>query len=145
MTPDIQPALSVFLAHSNGDKDYVREICRLLSLDGFRPWFDEQDLVGGEDWEDTIEEAVNACREKDGAMLRTLLAVEVTDEDLEELFARGSGLRLLAQDEDPEIDAGRATIEVTLDVGATDPLERSWELEEGSDGVWRFTSLPDCY
>ncbi|MFC1596857.1 toll/interleukin-1 receptor domain-containing protein [Planctomycetota bacterium] len=51
--------MSVFLAHSSGDKDYVREVHRLLAIDGFQPWLDEVDLVGGQDWELEIQNAID--------------------------------------------------------------------------------------
>src|SRR5262249_4639030 len=50
--------LRVFLAHSSGDKAYVRAIHQLLRLAGFDPWLDEEQLVAGQNWESEIEKAV---------------------------------------------------------------------------------------
>jgi TIR domain len=50
--------LEVFLAHSSGDKEYVRAIHHLLALDGFHPWLDEFNLIAGQNWELEIEKAV---------------------------------------------------------------------------------------
>ncbi|MEW8004772.1 MAG: toll/interleukin-1 receptor domain-containing protein [Candidatus Thiodiazotropha sp.] len=50
--------LRVFLAHSSGDKSYVRSLNELLKLAGFEPWLDEDQLVAGQDWELEIEKAV---------------------------------------------------------------------------------------
>lgn len=94
---------------------------------------------------ETIGNAVLACLEKNVTLLGSFVAGDVTDAETDALFARGSGVRLLAQDADPVIEDGMATVEVSLDVGGDEPLEREWELELGDDGLWRFTSLPDCY
>jgi hypothetical protein len=40
----------VFLCHSSGDKEAVRELYRMLQRAGIDPWLDEEDLVGGQDW-----------------------------------------------------------------------------------------------
>lgn len=48
----------VFLAHSKGDKEYVRAIYELLTLDGFDPWFDEVSLIPGQNWPLEIAKAV---------------------------------------------------------------------------------------
>ena len=48
----------VFLAHSSADKEYVRSIHHLLTLDGFYPWLDEINLIAGQDWELEIARAV---------------------------------------------------------------------------------------
>jgi hypothetical protein len=50
----------VFLAHSKEDKSLVREIFFLLKLDGFLPWFDEENLIAGQNWKFEIEKAVEA-------------------------------------------------------------------------------------
>lgn len=52
---------TVFLAHSSGDKTYVREIYRLLELDGFHPWLDEKNLIAGQNWELEVAKAVEAA------------------------------------------------------------------------------------
>jgi uncharacterized membrane protein len=48
----------VFLCHSSGDKEVVRELYRRLKADGFVPWLDEKDLLPGQDWEREITRAV---------------------------------------------------------------------------------------
>ncbi len=58
MTSEPKSMLKVFLAHSSPDKTLVRDIFFLLTVDGFKPWLDEQSLVGGQDWEDSIAKAV---------------------------------------------------------------------------------------
>jgi hypothetical protein len=52
--------LRAFLCHSRLDKPAVRHLYRELSGEGVSPWFDEEDLVPGEDWELTIRKAVHA-------------------------------------------------------------------------------------
>jgi hypothetical protein len=94
-----------------------------------------------------VEQAVQACRQKDPGLLRSFVAPEVSDEEIAALLARGSDVRLLGR-LPAAIDGDAATVEVRLEVdrdGETEDVERVWELERGVDGVWRFTSLPDCY
>src|SRR5207248_3665123 len=50
--------LKVFLCHSKLDKTAVREMWQQLLERGIQPWLDEEDLVGGEDWELAINKAV---------------------------------------------------------------------------------------
>ena len=95
------------------------------------------------DLRETIGNAVLACLEKNVSLLRSFVAGDTTDAEIEAMFARGSGVRLLAQDADPAIEDGMVTVEVSLDAGADEPVEREWELERGDDSLWRFTSVPD--
>jgi hypothetical protein len=48
----------VFLCHSSADKSEVRALYRRLRSDGFAPWLDEEDLLGGARWELEIQNAV---------------------------------------------------------------------------------------
>jgi hypothetical protein len=57
MPTDKRP-LKVFLCHASADKPKVRELYRYLRRRGIRPWFDEIDLVGGQDWQIEIPKAL---------------------------------------------------------------------------------------
>jgi hypothetical protein len=61
--------LLVFLCHSSGDKEAVRNLYGRLKQDGFRPWLDEEDLLPGHDWNDEIRRAVRANRGREGRCL----------------------------------------------------------------------------
>lgn len=50
--------LKVFLCHASTDKPKVRELYRYLKKRGIQPWFDEEDLVGGQDWQVEIPKAL---------------------------------------------------------------------------------------
>jgi hypothetical protein len=50
--------LKVFLCHAQEDKPIVRRLYSRLIKDGVQPWFDEEDLIAGQDWEVEIEKAV---------------------------------------------------------------------------------------
>ncbi|MGY1681452.1 TIR domain-containing protein [Geodermatophilus sp. SYSU D01176] len=51
-----------FLCHSSGDKERVRNLYHQLKRDGVPCWFDEEDLLPGQDWEDEIRKAIRACQ-----------------------------------------------------------------------------------
>src|SRR6266446_10392490 len=38
----------IFLCHANEDKSQVRDVYRRLQEEGFEPWLDEEDLIGGQ-------------------------------------------------------------------------------------------------
>src|SRR5438045_3027307 len=63
--PPNQPSpnrrLRIFLCHSSGDKEIVRDLYSRLHADGFHPWIDEKDLFPGDKWEKAIPDAVRAC------------------------------------------------------------------------------------
>ena len=93
----------------------------------------------------TVEHVIQACREKDGARLRSFIAGPVSEEEIQGLFQRGTDVRLAGRTP-PRIEGGRATVEVRLQRdGENEVVELTWELERGADGVWRLTTLPDCF
>jgi hypothetical protein len=49
---------TVFLCHANADKPYVDELRIKLEAAGFDPWFDKEDLGGGDIWDPKIENAI---------------------------------------------------------------------------------------
>lgn len=52
--------LRIFLCHSSGDKQAVRALYKRLRSDGFDPWFDEEQLLPGQDWNQEIIRAVRS-------------------------------------------------------------------------------------
>ena len=50
--------LKVFLCHASADKPKVRELYRYLRRRGIQPWFDEINLIGGQDWQVEIPKAL---------------------------------------------------------------------------------------
>ena len=74
-----------------------------------------------------VEQAVQACREKDAGLLRSLIAGPVADADIE---------------------GDRAAVEVRLEIhrpAEIETINRMWQLEIDATGAWRFSELPDCY
>lgn len=56
--PETKRPLKVFLCHASADKPKVRELYRYLRRRGVKPWLDEVDLVGGQDWQVEIPKAL---------------------------------------------------------------------------------------
>lgn len=61
----------VFLCHSSGDKERVRQLFHQLMADGVDCWFDEERILPGQYWEYEIDRAISksrfvlACRSKE--------------------------------------------------------------------------------
>ncbi len=53
---------TIFLAHANEDKPYIRKLYEKLKDNGLEPWLDEEDLMPGSKWDDKIEEAIKNAR-----------------------------------------------------------------------------------
>lgn len=53
---------TIFLAHANEDKPYIRKLYKKLKDNGLEPWLDEEDLMPGAKWDDKIEEAIKNAR-----------------------------------------------------------------------------------
>lgn len=66
--------LRIFLAHSSGDKPYVRAIKELLQLAGYDPWLDEDRLLAGQNWQLEVEKAV-----KEADAIAILLSNQAVD------------------------------------------------------------------
>lgn len=56
--PTEKHLLKVFLCHASADKQKVRELYRYLHRRRIKPWFDEIDLMGGQDWQVEIPKAI---------------------------------------------------------------------------------------
>jgi TIR domain len=50
----------VFMCHSSGDKNIVRQLCEKLKGDGIHPWLEETEILPGQEWETEIRKAVRA-------------------------------------------------------------------------------------
>ena len=48
----------IFIAHANEDKAQVRELYAKLVEAGYKPWFDEEDLLPGQNWREEIPKAL---------------------------------------------------------------------------------------
>ena len=95
----------------------------------------------------TVENAIRACREKNAELLRSFVLDAVSIEEIEALFDRGTDVQLKSQSV-PPVEDRRATVDVLLEITREAGIEsvgRSWELGRGTDGVWRFAKLPDCF
>ncbi|MCK5055313.1 MAG: toll/interleukin-1 receptor domain-containing protein [Candidatus Aminicenantes bacterium] len=55
---DVSRPKKIFLCYSRGDNDKVDEIYKKLTSEGFKPWMDKRNLIGGQDWELEVEKAI---------------------------------------------------------------------------------------
>jgi hypothetical protein len=51
-------AAQIFLCYARQDEDAVRELYQRLSAVGFKPWMDQEDIYPGEQWQGSIERAI---------------------------------------------------------------------------------------
>ena len=52
----------IFLAHAREDKEQVRKLYADLKDQGFEPWLDEEDFLGGQIWKIEFPKAINSAR-----------------------------------------------------------------------------------
>ena len=57
----VLPLKLAFLCHAKEDKKQVEEIGSRLLEDGILTWYDDKDLLPGDDWEDVIEREIEGC------------------------------------------------------------------------------------
>ncbi|MGQ0603789.1 MAG: toll/interleukin-1 receptor domain-containing protein [Anaerolineales bacterium] len=57
----VLPVKLVFLCHAKEDRRRVQTIGSKLLRDGFLTWFDEKDLLPGDDWKREIDNAIETC------------------------------------------------------------------------------------
>ena len=65
---------TAFLCHSHKDKPRVRELYRELAARGIKPWLDEENLLGGQDWERVIRQVIRDSTVVVICLSRTALA-----------------------------------------------------------------------
>jgi hypothetical protein len=51
-------AVQIFLCYARQDEDTVKELYQRLSAAGFKPWMDQEDIYAGEQWQASIERAI---------------------------------------------------------------------------------------
>ena len=52
---------SLFLSYARLDGQQVEAIYQMLSAQGYKPWMDVHDILGGEDWNRAINVAIDRC------------------------------------------------------------------------------------
>ena len=55
-SPNIEPA--IFICHANEDKNYAMKLYEKLQNAGFKPWMDKRNIRVGEDWDKSVEKAI---------------------------------------------------------------------------------------
>ena len=56
-----EPNRAVFLSYASQDAEIVRRICEALRATGIEVWFDQNELVGGDAWDQKIRGQIKAC------------------------------------------------------------------------------------
>jgi hypothetical protein len=49
----------IFISYAREDEVKVMELYKRLKKGGFQPWMDQEDIVGGEEWQPTISKAID--------------------------------------------------------------------------------------
>src|SRR5438045_3229125 len=52
---------AVFLSYASQDAEAAKKICDVLRAVGVEVWFDQDELVGGDQWDQKIRGQVKAC------------------------------------------------------------------------------------
>jgi hypothetical protein len=60
--PGAKPsARRIFISHASEDKRRARHVAAVLRRQGWQPWIDESDILGGSSWAASIQQALKAC------------------------------------------------------------------------------------
>jgi hypothetical protein len=60
--PGAKPsARRIFISHASEDKRLARHVAGVLRRQGWHPWIDESDIIGGSSWAASIQQALKAC------------------------------------------------------------------------------------
>jgi len=60
--PGAKPsARRIFISHASEDKRRARHVAAVLRRQGWQPWIDESDIIGGSSWAASIQQALKAC------------------------------------------------------------------------------------
>jgi TolB-like protein/Flp pilus assembly protein TadD len=59
--PVTEPSHAVFLSYASQDAEAAHRICEALRAAGIEVWFDQSELRGGDVWDQTIREQIQAC------------------------------------------------------------------------------------
>src|SRR5450432_1653595 len=52
---------AVFLSHASEDGEAAQRICNALRAAGIEVWFDQNELRGGDAWDQSIRKQIKAC------------------------------------------------------------------------------------
>jgi len=56
-----EPSKAVFLSYASQDAEAARQICEALRAAGIEVWFDQNELVGGDAWDQKIRGQIGSC------------------------------------------------------------------------------------
>jgi TolB-like protein/Tfp pilus assembly protein PilF len=56
-----EPAHAVFLSYASQDQEAAQRICEALRAAGIEVWLDQNELRGGDAWDESIREQIKAC------------------------------------------------------------------------------------
>ena len=54
--------IQIFLAHAHEDSDLVYELYNRLKKAGYKPWFDKEDLIPGQNWRSVIPRVIKSSQ-----------------------------------------------------------------------------------
>jgi len=55
------PGKAVFLSYASQDAEAAKRICDALRQAGVEVWFDQSELVGGDQWDQKIRRQIGSC------------------------------------------------------------------------------------
>lgn len=108
----------VFLCHGSEDKPAVRDIYTRLQLSGFNPWFDEKNILPGQDWD---YEIINAIKQSHAI----LVCLSSTSVNKEGYINKEIKVALNVADEKPE--GSIFVIPLRLDICEIPQRLRQWQ------------------
>ena len=78
MTPQCDAQYDAFLCHNSKDEVEVKQIEQQLQAQGIRTFLDVSKILGGDDWTDTILDAISKCWIHNEKPLKLIKALEIS-------------------------------------------------------------------
>jgi TolB-like protein len=125
-----EPSGAVFLSYASEDAEAARRICDALRADGIEVWFDQNELRGGDLWDQSIRQQIRDCS------LFIPVISQHTQERLEGYFRREWRL---AVDRTLDMAEHRSFI---VPIAIDDTVQRTAHVPQAFNAA-QWTKLPD--
>ena len=117
--------MNIFLCHSKNDKEITRNLYNTLVGQGYSPWFDEKNLLPGQDWDFEIKNAIKTS---------TLVLVLLSNNSINKLGYVQKEIKLVLNVADEHPEGSIFLIPVKIEQCEVPCCLNRWQYAELYDG-----------